>query len=124
MMTRESMMVLKEKLVEMERGMEFLSLKGQDYEELQILAEEEAETICHLEKENYKLKTALNNIESRISHEKEKYMKLAEFEAETICNLERENFKLSDALNSAEEKLEIEREKNRNLENDLIVSKV
>ena len=65
MMTRESMMVLKEKLVEMERGMEFLSLKGQDYEELQILAEDEAETICHLEKENYKLKTALNNIESR-----------------------------------------------------------
>ena len=65
MMTRESMMVLKEKLVEMERGMEFLSLKGQDYEELQLLAEEEAETICHLEKENYKLKTALNNIESR-----------------------------------------------------------
>ena len=64
-MTRESMMVLKEKLVEMERGMEFLSLKGQDYEELQVLAEEEAETICHLEKENYKLKTALDNIESR-----------------------------------------------------------
>ena len=64
-MTRQSMMVLKEKLVEMEKGMEFLSLKGQDYEELQILAEEEAETICHLEKENYKLKTALNNIESR-----------------------------------------------------------
>ena len=65
MMTRESMMVLKEKLVEMERGMEFLSLKGQDYEELQMLAEEEAETICQLEKENYKLTTALNNIESR-----------------------------------------------------------
>ena len=64
-MTRESMMVLKEKLVEMEKGMEFLSLKGQDYEELQVLAEEEAETICCLEKENYKLKTALSNIESR-----------------------------------------------------------
>ena len=53
MMTRESMMVLKEKLVEMERGMEFLSLKGQDYEELQLLAEEElmildsAAQFCH-----------------------------------------------------------------------------
>merc|ERR1711997_29198 len=123
LLTRESMMVLKEKLVEMERGMEFLSLKGQDYEELQLLAEEEAETICQLEKENYKLKTALNNIDSRICHEKEKYMKLAEFEAETICNLERENFKLSDALNSAEEKLENERDKNKNLENDLIKSR-
>ena len=59
---------------------------------------------------------------TRISHEKEKYMKLAEFEAETICNLEKENFKLSDALNSAEEKLEVEREKNKNLENDLMVN--
>ena len=59
---------------------------------------------------------------TRISHEKEKYMKLAEFEAETICNLEKENFKLSDALNSAEEKLENEREKNKNLENDLMVN--
>ena len=59
---------------------------------------------------------------TRISHEKEKYMKLAEFEAETICNLEKENFKLSDALNSAEEKLENQREKNKNLENDLMVN--
>ena len=59
---------------------------------------------------------------TRISHEKEKYMKLAEFEAETICNLEKENFRLSDALNSAEEKLENEREKNKNLENDLMVN--
>ena len=59
---------------------------------------------------------------TRITHEKEKYMKLAEFEAETICNLEKENFKLSDALNSAEEKLENEREKNKYLENDLMVN--
>ena len=59
---------------------------------------------------------------TRISHEKEKYMKLAEFEAETICNLEKENFRLSDALNSAEQKLENEREKNKNLENDLMVN--
>merc|ERR1719340_29835 len=103
--------------------MEFLSIKERDYEDLQVLAEEEAETICELEKENYKLKTALANIESRISHEKEKYMKLAEYEAETICNLEKENFKLSDLLNSTEEKLEIERERNKNLENDLIKSR-
>ena len=34
-------------------------------EELQLLAEEEAETICELEKENYKLKNTLMNIEDR-----------------------------------------------------------
>lgn len=49
----------------MQKGMEFLSIKERDYEDLQVLAEEEAETICELEKENYKLKTALANIESR-----------------------------------------------------------
>ena len=59
------MMVLREKLLEMQRGMEFLSVKERDYEELTLLAEEEAETICQLEKENYKLKIALNNIETR-----------------------------------------------------------
>lgn len=59
------MMVLREKLLEMQRGMEFLSVKERDYEELSLLAEEEAETICKLEKENYKLKIALNNIETR-----------------------------------------------------------
>merc|ERR1719210_2656164 len=101
--------------------MEFLSVKERDYEELSLLAEEEAETICNLEKENYKLKIALNNIETRISHEKDKYMKLAEIEAETICNLEKENFKLNDALNLAEEKFRKERETNRNLENELRV---
>ena len=58
-------MVLREKLLEMQRGMEFLSVKERDYEELTLLAEEEAETICQLEKENYKLKIALNNIETR-----------------------------------------------------------
>ena len=59
------MMLLKEKLMEMQQGMEFLSCKERDYEELQILAEEEAETICLLEKENYKMKLALANIEDR-----------------------------------------------------------
>ena len=78
----------------MQKGMEFLSYKENDYVELQQLAEEEAETICELEKENYKLKHALKNIENRIALEKSKYMQLAEHEAETICNLEKENYKL------------------------------
>jgi len=116
-MSKESMILLKEKILEMQKGMEFLSIKERDYEDLQVLAEEEAETICELEKENYKLKTALANIESRISHEKEKYMKLAEYEAETICNLEKENFKLSDLLSQAERNLSREKEKCRVLEN-------
>ena len=64
-MSKESMILLKEKILEMQKGMEFLSIKERDYEDLQVLAEEEAETICELEKENYKLKTALANIESR-----------------------------------------------------------
>ena len=64
-LTRESMMVLRDKLLEMQRGMDFLTVKERDYEELQLLAEEEAETICQLEKENYRLKIALNNIEAR-----------------------------------------------------------
>ena len=64
-MSKESMLALKEKLLEMQKGMEFLSVKERDYEELQILAEEEAETICELEKENYKLRNALINIENR-----------------------------------------------------------
>lgn len=58
-------MVLRDKLLEMQRGMDFLTVKERDYEELQLLAEEEAETICQLEKENYRLKIALNNIEAR-----------------------------------------------------------
>ena len=83
---------------------------------------------------------------SRISHEKEKYMRLAECEAETICNLgkgskinlhntissysfgivinqiswtpsvEKENFNLSDMLSQAEEKLKNEKEKYKVLE--------
>ena len=64
-MSKESMILLKEKILEMQKGMEFLSIKERDYEDLQVLAEEEAETLCELEKENYKLKTALANIESR-----------------------------------------------------------
>ena len=64
-MSKESMLALKEKLLEMQKGMEFLSVKERDYEELQTLAEEEAETICELEKENYKLRNALINIENR-----------------------------------------------------------
>ena len=65
-MSKESMMLLKEKLLEMQKGMDFLSVKERDYEDLQILAEEEAETICELEKENYKLKVSLSNIENRL----------------------------------------------------------
>ena len=65
------MVFLKEKLLEMQRGMEFLSYKENDYIELQQLAEE---TIGDLEKENYKLKHALINIESEIALEKSKYM--------------------------------------------------
>merc|ERR1712079_796616 len=65
-MSKESMILLKEKILEMQKGMEFLSIKERDYEDLQVLAEEEAETICELEKENYKLKTALANIESSL----------------------------------------------------------
>ena len=121
-LSRESMVLLKEKLLEMQRGMEFLTFKERDYEELQQLAEEEAETICELEKENYKLKHAMNNIESKIAHEKEKYMKLAEYEAETICNLEKENYNLTDSLNAAEENLEKEKEKYRILQESSIVS--
>jgi len=113
--SRDSLLLLKEKLVEMEKGMEFLSFKERDYEELQLLAEEQAETICDLEKENYKLKTAMDNIERKIDFEKQKYMKLAEYEAETICNLEKENFKLIDTLNSVEENLLKEKEKNNQL---------
>ena len=112
-LSRESMVMLKEKLLEMQRGMEFLTCKEKDYEELQMLAEEEAETICELEKENYKLKHTLNNIENKITHEKEKYMKLAQYEAETICSLEKENYKLIESLNIAEESLASEREKNK-----------
>jgi len=114
-LSRESMVMLKEKLLEMQRGMEFLTCKEKDYEELQMLAEEEAETICELEKENYKLKHTLNNIENKIAHEKEKYMKLAQYEAETICSLEKENYKLIESLNIAEESLASEREKNKML---------
>ena len=136
-MSKESMMLLKEKLLEMQKGMEFLSVKERDYEDLQILAEEEAETICELEKENYKLKVSLSNIETRfvnfletwkmyqfcrIQHEKDKYMKLAEFEAETICNLEKENFKLSEMLSQAEKTITREKEKFKTLETNHLVS--
>ena len=93
--------------------MEFLTHKENDYVELQQLAEEEAETICELEKENYKLKYALNNIESKIALEKSKYMQLAEYEAETICNLEKENYKLIDSLNTAEETFKKKSEKGK-----------
>eukprot|EP00091_Calanus_sinicus_P019519 TRINITY_DN4931_c0_g1_i4.p1 TRINITY_DN4931_c0_g1~~TRINITY_DN4931_c0_g1_i4.p1 ORF type:complete len:444 (-),score=147.93 TRINITY_DN4931_c0_g1_i4:96-1364(-) len=115
-LSRESMVLLKEKLLEMQKGMEFLSYKENDYIELQQLAEEEAETICELEKENYKLRHALKNIENKIALEKSKYMQLAEYEAETICNLEKENYKLIDSLNTAEETIKNEREKNRALQ--------
>merc|ERR1719300_391695 len=80
------------------------------------LAEYEAETICELEKENFKLKHALNNIEDKISSEKEKYMKLAEYEAETICNLEKENYELINTLNVAEENLKKEQTNNKILQ--------
>jgi hypothetical protein len=115
-LSRESMVLLKEKLLEMQRGMEFLTHKENDYVELQQLAEEEAETLCELEKENYKLKHALNNIESKIALEKSKYIQLAEYEADTICNLEQENYKLIDSLNTAEETIKNEREKNKVLQ--------
>ena len=114
-LSRESMVLLKEKLLEMQKGMEFLTHKENDYIELQQLAEEEAETICELEKENYKLKHALNNIENKIAVEKSKYMQLAEYEAETILNLEKENYKLIDSLSTAEETIKNEREKNKSL---------
>ena len=80
-MSKESMIALREKLLEMQKGMEFLSVKERDYEELQLLAEEEAETICELEKENYKLRNALINIENRwrkliLSRNKSNYLNL------------------------------------------------
>ena len=68
-----------------------------------------------MQKENYKLKNALNNIENKIALEKSKYMELAEYEAETILNLEKENYKLIDSLNTAEETIKKEREKNKAL---------
>jgi hypothetical protein len=110
------MVLLKEKLLEMQRGMEFLTNKESEYVELQQLAEEEAETICELEKENYKLKHALNNIDDKIALEKSKYIELAEYEAETICNLEKENYRLIDSLNTAEETIKKERENNKVLQ--------
>ena len=71
---------------------------------------------------SYKLKHALNNIESKIALEKSKYMQLAEYEAETICNLEKENYKLIDSLNTAEETIKKETEKNKVFQETLKVN--
>merc|ERR1711915_413509 len=96
-LSRDSMVMLKKKLLEMQKGMEFLTYKEKDYEELQQLAEDEAETICELEKENFKLKHALNNIENKISSEKE-------------------NYELINTLNVAEENLQKEQTSNKILQ--------
>ena len=64
------------KLLDMQKEFEFQVEKDKDFEVLEKLAEDEADTIGQLEKENCKLTEALNHVEKRINHDKEKWKSL------------------------------------------------
>ena len=64
------------KVLDMQKEFEFQVEKDKDFEVLEKLAEDEADTISKLEKENCKLTEALNHVEKRIAHEKVKWKSL------------------------------------------------
>eukprot|EP00092_Neocalanus_flemingeri_P001703 GFUD01001818.1.p1 GENE.GFUD01001818.1~~GFUD01001818.1.p1 ORF type:complete len:625 (-),score=203.65 GFUD01001818.1:374-2248(-) len=66
------------KLLDMQKELEFQVEKDKDFEVLQKLAEDEADTVSKLERENCKLTEALNHVEERLSHDKDKWKSLEE----------------------------------------------
>ena len=58
--------VLNTKVLELEKDLEFQDEKDKDFQILHKLAEEEADTVNALEKENMKLMESINELEKQV----------------------------------------------------------
>lgn len=89
--------VLNTKVLELKKDLEFQDDKDKDFEVLQKIAEDEADTISGLEKENLKLVKALNEMESIMTKDKVKIKTVEEaLDEERQSMLEEINRTVSD----------------------------
>lgn len=108
--------VLNTKVLELQNDLEFQEEKDKDFMTLQRLAEDEAETISSLEKENIKLIEAINELEEQMKDDKFKLKSLEEG-----VNKERDN--VLEQLNSTVAQVDNQRKKYQELQNMLTVAR-
>jgi len=108
--------VLNTKVLELQNDLEFQEEKDKDFMTLQRLAEDEAETISSLEKENIKLIEAINELEEQMKEDKFKMKSLEEG-----VNKERDN--VLEQLNSTVAQVDNQRKKYQELQNMLTVAR-
>ena len=78
----EEIEVLNTKVLELQNDLQFQDEKDKDFEVLQRLAEDEADTIRSLEKENLKLLDAISDMEEQAKSDKKK---VASMEESVLC---------------------------------------
>jgi len=104
--------VLNTKVLELQNDLEFQEEKDKDFMTLQRLAEDEAETISSLEKENIKLIEAINELEEQIKEDKGKMKSMEE-------GVNKERDAVLEQLNSTVAQVDNQRKKYLELQNML-----
>ena len=105
----EEIEVLNTKVLELKNDLQFQDEKDKDFEVLQRLAEDEADTIRSLEKENLKLLDAISDMEEQVKADKKKVASMEE-------SVLKEREKVWGQLNSTVDQVESQRKKYQELQ--------
>ena len=105
----EEIEVLNTKVLELQNDLQFQDEKDKDFEVLQRLAEDEADTIRSLEKENLKLLDAISDMEEQAKSDKKKVASMEE-------SVLKEREKVWGQLNSTVDQVESQRKKYQELQ--------
>jgi len=105
----EEIEVLNTKVLELQNDLQFQDEKDKDFEVLQRLAEDEADTIRSLEKENLKLLDAISDMEEQVKADKKKVASMEE-------SVLKEREKVWGQLNSTVDQVESQRKKYQELQ--------
>ena len=105
----EEIEVLNTKVLELKNDLQFQDEKDKDFEVLQRLAEDEADTIRSLEKENLKLLDAINEMEDQAKSDKNKMTSMEE-------SITKEREKVWGQLHSTVEQVETQQKKYQELQ--------
>jgi len=97
------------KLLDMQREFEFQIEKDKDFEVLQKLAEDEADTISKLERENCRLTESVNHMDERMARDKDKWKSLEE-------TVKKEKQEMKENLNGTIKEVEIQSDKFREVQ--------
>ena len=102
--------VLNTKVLELEKDLEFQDEKDKDFQILHKLAEEEADTVNALEKENMKLMESINELEKQMNEDKLKMRSMED-------TVSKERVKVWEQLNSTVAEVDSQKKKYQDLQN-------